>query len=63
MEKEADKESDMEDSAGNSGLASFWEGWAGGLQTLRHHIGTGVKVTCFPLGNCACHPFTTEEKK
>jgi len=35
---------------------AFWEGWEGGLLTLKQHIMTGVKATCFPTGSCTCHP-------
>lgn len=36
---------------------AYWEGWAESLRTLAQHIRTGVKVTCFPAGSCACHPW------
>jgi len=34
----------------------FWDGWAAGLQQLLAHQRSGVKVTCFLAGSCACHP-------
>jgi hypothetical protein len=34
----------------------YWDGWVGGLETLASHIRGGVKTTCFPAGNCSCHP-------
>ena len=37
--------------------AEYWEGFGDALFTLRQHIRTGVKVSCFPVGNCECHPF------
>lgn len=33
-----------------------WDGWWGALDTLRQHIQTGVKASCFPIGTCSCHP-------
>ncbi len=43
--------------------SKYWEGWAAGLATLRQHIRTGVKATCFPVGSCDCHPFTTAREE
>jgi hypothetical protein len=40
----------------------YWDGWAEGLRTLAQHIRTGVKVTCFPVGSCQCHPWTLPGK-
>lgn len=34
----------------------YWDGWAAGLEQLAKHITAGVKPTCFPIGNCTCHP-------
>lgn len=42
--------------------AAFWEGWEGGLETLLTHIRTGVKLSCFPVGSCSCHPFVIARK-
>jgi hypothetical protein len=50
----ANAERMQEDPDDNS--PAFWEGWEGGLLTLKQHIETGVKTTCFPIGSCACHP-------
>jgi hypothetical protein len=36
--------------------SGYWDGWEDGLLTLREHIETGVRVTCFPIGSCECHP-------
>ena len=36
--------------------SAYWEGWADGLLLLKNHIDQGVKVTCFPIGSCQCHP-------
>jgi hypothetical protein len=39
------------------GWEHYWEGYGDALWTLKRHIETDVKVTCFPIGTCACHPF------
>lgn len=36
--------------------SAYWEGWADGLLLLKKHIESGIKVSCFPLGSCQCHP-------
>ena len=75
MASEADRDAEEEDQradecwrAGNDEgahacqeRAQFWDGWAEGLRTLENHIRTGVKVTCFPLGNCSCHPLNLKQ--
>jgi hypothetical protein len=38
----------------------YWDGWAEGLDTLLNHIKSHVKVSCFPIGSCTCHPLATE---
>jgi hypothetical protein len=55
MEAQARRDADEESPDRDD---SYWDGWADGLATLRQHIATGVKVTCFPVGSCSCHPFT-----
>jgi hypothetical protein len=56
MRDDAVKESEEHEHAGRDDEAYYWEGWADGLDTLSKHMKTNVKVTCFPTGNCKCHP-------
>jgi hypothetical protein len=43
-------------------VEGFWCGWEGALRTLLQHQRTGVKVTCFPMGSCSCHPVKVHTK-
>ena len=56
MAAQADRDSDEADKEPDAIMGHFWCGWAEGLRTLRQHIETGVKATCFPMGSCTCHP-------
>lgn len=39
----------------------YWTAYARGLLTLKIHIATGVKASCYPLGSCTCHPVMSRE--
>lgn len=62
MVRDANKDCDHAEASGDVKETAFWEGWAGGLETLRQHMKTDVKVSCFPVGSCTCHPFTIERR-
>lgn len=58
MIERANEDEDVAEAAGDEKERAFWEGWASGLETLRQHIRTDVKTSCFPVGSCDCHPFS-----
>lgn len=63
MEADAERDCAMMEHQGHEKMTTWWEAWSAALWTLRHHIETGVKVTCFPIGNCRCHPLKTGREK